>query len=483
MPKWLRSAVVIALAALMLLGLILPAFAAEETEQTFISIHTVEDLQKIRENPSGNYILEEHLDLAGVEWQPVDFTGVFDGGGHAILNLKLMSLGDTREDVYTERNQSYLAGFAGLFSTLKNAEVRNLQLINVRGVVETDEPCFVGGVTGYSYESLIKNCKVTGTMELRAHKQMYGMGGVVGYGSGTVEACNADVVLICVDTDEEKNDEQFMGGILGTGFMDLFYNTVELEGSSAVYGSSHNGTLVGRMIKKPLGEGKVLNVTNNNSEGHIKFYENNSKHSAVCNAGIGELQVSGYVMHHNKQGLDREPVSKYELALGPCLCEGFDLHEYTVYPMCSKNRFGHYVTECYGCGYMNTDDYKLFTHTVSNWTVLEEPTFEKEGLSEGACDECGAMQTRVEPVLVPEETLPPVVNTAATEAASVMTQEEEAALRSKINLLFTVLAIAMALLLGIAGFLVYALLKDKKQQNPERTKKTVKTEETEETEE
>ena len=59
MPKWLRSAVVIALAALMLLGLILPAFAAEETEQPFISIHTVEDLQKLHEDPSGNYILEE----------------------------------------------------------------------------------------------------------------------------------------------------------------------------------------------------------------------------------------------------------------------------------------------------------------------------------------------------------------------------------------------------------------------------------------
>ena len=31
----------------LLLGLILPAFAAEETEQPFTSIHTVEDLQNI----------------------------------------------------------------------------------------------------------------------------------------------------------------------------------------------------------------------------------------------------------------------------------------------------------------------------------------------------------------------------------------------------------------------------------------------------
>lgn len=484
MPKWLRSAVIFVLAALMLLGLILPAFAAEETEQPFTSIHTVEDLQKIRENPSGNYLLEEDLDLAGVEWQPVDFTGVFDGGGHALLNLKLSSLGDAREEVYTERKQSYQAGFAGFFSTLKNAQVRNLQLINVRGVVETDEPCFVGGITGFSYESRIQNCYVTGTMELRAHKQMYGIGGLVGYGSGIVEGCNADVALICVDTDEEKTDEQFLGGILGTGFMDLIHNTVEVEGSVAIHGASHNGTLVGRMIKNPLGEGKVLTVTHNNSDGHIKFYENNGSHNAVCNAGIGEFMVKGYVMHHNMNGIDREPVSKYELALGPCVCEGFDLHEYTVYPMCSKKRFGHHVTECYGCGYMDKDDYKLYTHTVSNWTVLEEATLEKEGLSEGACDNCGLMQTRVDPVLVPEETQPPVVVPVATEPVPAMTQQEEAALRSKIGILITVLAIAVALLLGVAGFLVYALLKDKKQQKPEaETEESEDPEDTEETEE
>ena len=121
---------------------------------------------------------------------------------------------------------------------------------------------------------------------------------------------------------------------------------------------------------------------------------------------------------------------------------------------------------------------------MSNWTVLEEATLEKEGLSEGACDNCGLMQTRVDPVLVPEETQPPVVVPVATEPVPAMTQQEEAALRSKIGILITVLAIAVALLLGIAGFLVYTLLKDKKQQKPEAvTEETEDPEATEETEE
>ena len=59
-------------------------------------------------------------------------------------------------------------------------------------------------------------CTVTGCLELRAHDRMFGVAGVVGYGSGTVEGCTVDVTLICTDTDPNTKDEQFMAAVFST---------------------------------------------------------------------------------------------------------------------------------------------------------------------------------------------------------------------------------------------------------------------------
>ena len=61
------------------------AFAAE----TPTEIYTVEELLAIGEDPAGSYILMNDLDLTGVEWPCPDFSGTFDGNGHALLNLEL----------------------------------------------------------------------------------------------------------------------------------------------------------------------------------------------------------------------------------------------------------------------------------------------------------------------------------------------------------------------------------------------------------
>ena len=53
-------------------------------EEAAVPIYTVEDLLAVGENPSGSYILMADLDLQGVEWPCPDFSGSFDGNGHAI---------------------------------------------------------------------------------------------------------------------------------------------------------------------------------------------------------------------------------------------------------------------------------------------------------------------------------------------------------------------------------------------------------------
>ena len=101
MKKRLIFIILVLLAAL----LAVPGVMATEADETqpaedMIQIYTVEDLLAIAENPTGNYILMDDLDMTGVEWVPMDFAGTLDGNGHAILNLTVTQVGQTMEKSY-----------------------------------------------------------------------------------------------------------------------------------------------------------------------------------------------------------------------------------------------------------------------------------------------------------------------------------------------------------------------------------------------
>ena len=229
-----KTLILLALAAAMI-----PAARAAEGE--FTEIGTYEQLLQIAADPSGSYRLTDDIDMAGRAWEPVEFSGVFDGGGHALLNLEIDRVGDGLEDVYDGNYKVYGARFAGLFSALKGAEVSDLSLVNVKVKVETDEPCFIGGIAGYSEDSVIRSCRVQGRLELTAHDRMFGVGGIVGYGSGLIRDAQADVTLICTDTDAETRDEQFMGGAYAAGYLDLEGCRVTIDGYDSDHGYVHNG--------------------------------------------------------------------------------------------------------------------------------------------------------------------------------------------------------------------------------------------------
>lgn len=465
MRKWIVRAVALIIALILLAGLIMPAMAAEETAQTtaadtenFIAIHTVEELQAMGNNPTGSYILAEDLDMTGVEWKPVDFEGIFDGNGHAILNLNLTQLGDTTGEVLDGNRKAYEASFTGLFGTLKIAQVRNLRLINVRSVFETDVPCFMGGIAGYSMESQIENCGVSGVLELRAYNQIFGLGGVVGYGSGAVRNCTVKVSLICVDTDSTTKDEQFLGGVYSTGFMDVEHCAINIEGFVSEHGYAHNGGITGMYMQNPLGLGKIGSISYNTVSGRIKFFEDNRDRRAYCDAYAGEVLANRYVLLDNRRDFVRDEVRKYDQEIRPCMCETPDIREYTVYSNCAKKSYGHSNWECWNCGYEENYDYMMLTHTVTNWELVEAPTLEKEGLSVGTCDICGIERTQVEPMLVPE-TEPETEPTVAEDPVPTASSEEMETIQAKLRIFLVILIVAMALLLGIAGYLVFALVR------------------------
>ena len=84
----------------LLLWMLLVPVWAEETEPEpteaaaeAIQIHTPQDLSAMAQEPNGDYILAEDLDMAGEEWMPFAFSGTLDGNGHSILNLTLSEPG------------------------------------------------------------------------------------------------------------------------------------------------------------------------------------------------------------------------------------------------------------------------------------------------------------------------------------------------------------------------------------------------------
>ena len=429
------------------------AFAAEAP--SLKEIHTPEDLQKMADDPDGSYILMEDLDMTGIPWKALDFSGTLDGNGHAILNLTLTEIGDEKPNSCDGNRKLYETSYLGLFGTLKNAEVTDLKLINVRALLEIDTPCFIGGLAGYAENATITGCTVVGTLELRAFDRMFGVGGIVGYGSGKIKDCEVDVTLITTDTDATTKDEQFLGGVYATGFMDVRDCHVTIDGYTSEHGYVHNGGIVGMYMEYPLGTGQKGYITGNHVSGKITFFEDNDNRRAYCKAFVGEALVNYYILDNNTQNFTRDERKEYSVELRPEMCENPTYTESVIAGNC--NTYGHTEYTCQGCGYSYNDNYTLFTHTVSVWTQKEAPTLEKEGVEQGNCDGCGIVQTRTVPKLEPEPT-----TTAAPETEPQQEAPKPQTTPKKQNHLPLIIAIVIVVACSVA--LVILLVQEHKRK-------------------
>lgn len=386
---------------LLLCLLLLPIISVNATEETPILLYTAEDLIRLADDPTASYRLMEDIDMTGISWKSIDFSGNFDGNGHALLNLTLSEPSEQMPKAYDGNWVSYESRYIGFFGVVEGARIENLNLVNVRAVIETDEPCFLGGLAGYAVDTTFANCRVSGSLELRAHEKIFGVGGMIGYGRGSVENCVADVTLICVDTDATTRDEQFLGGVYSTGFFDVFDSTVTIDGYISEHGYVHSGGITGMYMQEPNQPGKEGHAYRNTVTGKITFFEDNSNRRAYCKALFGEVLISSLDQRENVTDFERDEVFEYDCELRPEMCE-LSVDTAVVTPS-GCDTFGYTTHTCEGCGYSYTDAYTLYSHTVTDWTVRDAPTTEEEGLSVGYCDLCGAEQTRIEPVLPPTE--------------------------------------------------------------------------------
>lgn len=141
-------------------------------------LYTVEDLDIVRNNLSGDYVLGNDIDLNGVEWTPIGtndnpFTGTFDGNGYEIKNIKYVY------DKHLRRvGQDPLS--VGLFSVLKGATVKDLGVtgVDIEGYLYALDQgdykfCMVGGLAGEAWDSTIERCFVTGNLRSCASGNAY----------------------------------------------------------------------------------------------------------------------------------------------------------------------------------------------------------------------------------------------------------------------------------------------------------------------
>jgi len=132
------------------------------TETFPIHISTPADLDGMRDNLYGDYVLDNNIDMVGVDWEPVAhhdeyFMGTLDGQGYKITNLTCP---------YSMTN---LDGIGGLFGFLGNAtaghwgytasraEVKNLTIENFTSYGYYA----IGAVAGFICGALIENVHVS----------------------------------------------------------------------------------------------------------------------------------------------------------------------------------------------------------------------------------------------------------------------------------------------------------------------------------
>lgn len=160
------------------------AITGTGTEEDPYLISTVEDLNFVTGDPTAHYQQTNDIDFGGELFSGIALTsspafqGTYDGKNYKIENLKISS------------KSTYI----GLFGLCKNAEIKNIRLINpqIEYTGASSGP-MIGGIAASATNSTITNCSVTGDGYI---KNLSTGGGIVGkLASGTVSNCHVTIPL------------------------------------------------------------------------------------------------------------------------------------------------------------------------------------------------------------------------------------------------------------------------------------------------
>lgn len=234
--RYLLLSVVVLAGLAATFGVCVDTAEAQETAEEAVEIEDADDLQELREDLEGDYILVDDIDLSGTDnFEPIGgvgnashvpedspltedievdntppFNGTFDGDGHEIAGLIIDRPNRTRVGLF---------GYIG-----SDAEIRDV------GVVDADLTGYlgVGGLVGEAgLGSTVSDSYVTG--EVTAEEG--GAGGLVGGNTGGIHRSHSDVDVNVVDG-------RSAGGLVGNnnGEINRSYATGDVEAEASVGG-------------------------------------------------------------------------------------------------------------------------------------------------------------------------------------------------------------------------------------------------------
>ena len=223
-----------------------------------------------------NITLDKNIDLTGKGWTPIgtdydnSYTGTFDGGGHTITGLTI-----------TTKDQ-----FVGLFGYLNRAgTVKNVVM---EGVQITSNQIYggsIGGVVGYGWGT-IENCSVSGSVSGTVY-----VGGVVGVQiGGSITGCSSSATVKgTVD----------VGGVAGEkwGSMTACYATgnviIEMDPKKNIAGGSLVGMNAGSSLLACYATGNVTSTGSSTGYMHIGGFLGNNYTTVTA----------GYWKNNHEQGI------------------------------------------------------------------------------------------------------------------------------------------------------------------------------------
>ena len=227
-----------------------------------------------------NITLDKNIDLTGKDWTPIgtdydnSYKGTFDGGGHTITGLTF-----TTNDEY-----------AGLFGWLNRAgTVKNVVM---EGVQITSNQIYggsIGGVVGYGWGT-IENCSVSGSVSGTVY-----VGGVVGAQiDGSITGCSSSATVKgTVDVGGvagQTNSSATLTACYATGNV-----TIEIDPAKNIAGGSLVGMNAGSSLLACYATGNVTSTGSSTGYVHIGgFLGNNYTTVTACYWKNNHEQGIGY---------------------------------------------------------------------------------------------------------------------------------------------------------------------------------------------
>lgn len=227
-----------------------------EVPEGYVGIYTKADLDAVRNNLAGKYILMNDIEFTeadfaeggdfynnGTGWEPIGtkeapFTGVFDGNGYTIKNLYINIV---------ESSADYSLDFhAGLLGYIDAGTVKNLGMldsdITVSASSTSHNIIYAGSIAGHAENGIITNCYNTGAVSV-LNTRSRSAGGIVGsVKKGTITNCyNTGDIL-----SSSRNEDSYAGGIAGSSYETTItdcYNTGRINSStdSQYYSNAYTG--------------------------------------------------------------------------------------------------------------------------------------------------------------------------------------------------------------------------------------------------